>query len=127
MRSDDVSAIVAFDSQIGLMWGSQYDESGMAGYHFAIHEDGHPDEEWRSDNPVLKSTMSNDHINLKADSEGRLFAATKTRFDRIKRDLDKPYIVLWVRDQKGRLDQPSVRHGGRFPHAYFCADRRRAS
>ena len=100
--ADDVSAIVAFDSQIGLMWSSQYDESGMAGHHFAIHKDGHPDDEWRSDNPVLKSTMSNDHINIKADSEGRLFAATKTRFDRIKRDLDKPYIVLWVRDQKGR-------------------------
>jgi hypothetical protein len=53
------------------------------------------------DNPVLKSTMSNDHVNLKADSEGRIYAVTKTRFDRINRDLDKPYIVLWVRDQKG--------------------------
>jgi hypothetical protein len=99
--ADDVSAIVAFDSQIGLMWSNQYDESDEAGYHFATHKDGYPDEEWRSDNPVLKSTMSNDHINLKADSEGRIFAATKTRFDRIKRGLDKPYIVLWVRNHGG--------------------------
>ncbi len=99
--ADDVSAIVAFGSRIGLMWGNQYDESGMAGYHFAIHKDGEPDDEWRSDNPVLKSTMSNDHINLKADSEGRIFAVTKTRFDRIERDLDAPNIVLWVRDQEG--------------------------
>jgi hypothetical protein len=99
--SDDVSAVVAFSSKIGLMWGNQYDESGQAGYHFAIHKDGEPDNEWRSDTPVLKSTMSNDHVNLKADSEGRVYAVTKTRFDRINRDLDKPYIVLWVRDRKG--------------------------
>jgi hypothetical protein len=99
--ADDVSAIVAFGSQIGLMWGSQYDEGGQAGYHFATHEDGAPDDEWRSDNPVLKSSMSNDHINLKADSEGRVFAVTKTRRDRIDRDLSAPYIVLWVRDQDG--------------------------
>ncbi len=99
--ADDVSAIVAFGSQIGLMWGSQYDESGQAGYHFATHKDGDPDDEWRSDNPVLKSSMSNDHVNLKADSEGRVYAVTKTRRDRINRDLDAPYIVLWVRDQNG--------------------------
>jgi hypothetical protein len=98
---DDVSAIVAFGSQVGLMWSSQYDESGQAGYHFAIHEDGVPDGEWRSDNPVLKSSMANDHINLKADSEGRVFAVTKTRRDRIDRDLDAPYIVLRVRDTDG--------------------------
>jgi hypothetical protein len=99
--SDDVSAVVAFGSKIGLMWGNQYDESGQAGYHFAVHKDGEPDNEWRSDNPVLKSTMSNDHVNLKADSEGRVYAVTKTRRDRINRDLDAPYIVLWVRDKEG--------------------------
>jgi hypothetical protein len=101
VSTDDISAVVAFGSKIGLMWGSQYDESGEAGYHFAMHEDGAPDDEWRSDNAVMRSTMSNDHMNLKADSEGRVYAVTKTRFDRIKRDPDKPYIVLWVRDQKG--------------------------
>ena len=99
--ADDVSAIVALGSQIGLMWSSQYDESGEAGYHFATHEDGEPDDEWRSDNPVLKPTMSNDHINVKADSEGRVYAVTKTRFDRIDQDPDKPYVVLWVRDRYG--------------------------
>jgi hypothetical protein len=98
---DDVSAVVAFDSQIGLMWGNQYDESGEAGYHFATHKDGDSDEEWRSDNPTMGPGVSNDHINLKADSEGRVYAVTKTRHDRIDRELDKPYIELWVRDQKG--------------------------
>ena len=45
--------------------------------------------------------MANDHINLKADTKGRVFATLKTRRDRINRDLDAPYSMLWVRDQKG--------------------------
>ncbi len=102
VSTDDIPAVVAFGSKIGLMWGNQYDESGEAGYHFATHENGDPDDVWHSDNPVLRSAMSNDHINLKADSEGRVYAVTKTRFDRINRDLDKPYVVLWVRDADGK-------------------------
>jgi hypothetical protein len=98
---DDVSGVVAFGSKIGLMWGNQYDESGKAGYHFAIHDNGEPDGAWRSDNPVMGSGMVNDHVNLKADSHGRVYAATKTRRDRIDRDLDAPYGVLWVRDPDG--------------------------
>ncbi len=101
VSSDDVSGIVAFGSQIGLMWGSQYDEGGLSGYHFAIHNDGEPDEVWRSDNPILELGMANDHLNLKADSEGRVYVALKTRWDRIDRELDKPFSMLWVRGPNG--------------------------
>jgi hypothetical protein len=102
VTTDDISGVVAFGSKVGLMWGSQYDEEpGQAGYHFALHEDGDPDDEWRSDDPVLEFPMANDHLNLKADSEGRVYAATKTRRDRTNRDLDAPYGVLWVRDTDG--------------------------
>src|ERR687896_254473 len=59
------------------------------------------DDTWRQDNPVIGAGMANDHINLKADSEGRVFATLKTRRDRIDRDLDAPYSMLWVRDQGG--------------------------
>src|SRR5918996_5857014 len=102
VSSDDVSAIVAFGSKIGLMWGNQYDESGKSGYYFAIHEDGEPDDKWRQDNPVMGAGMANDHQNLKADSEGRVFATLKTRRDRIDKDPDAPYSMLWVRDRDGR-------------------------
>ena len=77
VSSDDISGIVAFGSKIGLMWGNQYDESGKSGYYFAIHDDGEPDDTWRQDNPVMGAGMANDHINLKADSEGRVFATSK--------------------------------------------------
>ena len=101
VSTDDVSAVVAFGSKIGLMWGNQYDESGNSGYYFAVHDDGAPDDAWRPDNPVMGAGMVNDHINLKADSEGRDFAATKTRRDRIGRSLDAAYGILWVRDREG--------------------------
>jgi hypothetical protein len=101
VSSDDISGIVAFGSKIGTMWGNQYDESGKSGYYFAIHKDGEPDDTWRQDNPVIGPGMANDHINLKADSEGRVFATLKTRRDRIDRDLDAPYSMLWVRDEDG--------------------------
>src|SRR5215208_1478318 len=101
VSSDDVSGIVAFGSKIGLMWGNQYDESGKSGYYFAIHDDGDPDDAWREDNPIMGARNVNDHINLKADSEGRIYAATKNRRDRIDRDLDAPYGVLWVREPDG--------------------------
>src|SRR5215216_1830027 len=101
MSIDDVSGIVAFGSKIGLAWSNQYDESGKAGYYFATHTDGEPDDTWRQDNPVMGAGMANDHLNLKADSEGRVFATLKTRRDRIHRDLDAPYSMLWVRNQEG--------------------------
>jgi hypothetical protein len=101
VSSDDISAIVAFGSNIGLMWSNQYDESGRSGYYFAIHHVGESDDTWREDNPVVGAGMANDHINLKADSEGRVFATLKTRRDRIDRNLDAPYSMLWVRDQDG--------------------------
>ncbi len=98
---DDVSGIVAFGSQIGLMWGNQYDESGLSGYYFATHADGEPEDAWHLDKRVPGAGMANDHINLKADSEGRVYAVLKTRRDRIDRDLDAPYSMLWVRGQDG--------------------------
>jgi hypothetical protein len=98
---DDVSGIVAFGSKIGLAWSNQYDESGKSGYYFATHTDGEPDGAWQPDNIVLGSSMANDHINLKADSEGRVFATLKTRRDRINPNPKAPYSMLWVRNQEG--------------------------
>ena len=98
VSTDDVSSVVAFGSKIGLMWGNQYDESG---YYFAVHKDEEPEDAWRPDNPVMGAAMVNDHINLKVDSKGRVFAATKNRRDRINRDLDAPYGILWVRNREG--------------------------
>src|SRR5918997_1401874 len=100
-NSDDVAGVVAFGSQVGLAWSNQNDEGGESGFYFATHDNGAPDDEWRPDGIVKGSGWANDHLNLKADSEGRVYVALKTRWDRIDRELDKPFSMLWVRGPNG--------------------------
>jgi hypothetical protein len=45
--------------------------------------------------------MVNDHINLKADSEGKVYAAVKTHRDRVDWRQDAPNILLLVRSRVG--------------------------
>ena len=45
LTSDDISSIVHFGSRIGVMWSDQNDGR----FHFAVHEDGAPDQ--RVDRP----------------------------------------------------------------------------
>ncbi|HLL41072.1 MAG TPA: hypothetical protein VK357_15615 [Rubrobacteraceae bacterium] len=100
-NSDDVAGVVAFGSQVGLAWSNQNDASGKSGFYFATHEDGAPDDEWQPDGIVKGAGWANDHLNLKADSEGRVYVALKTRWDRIDREPDKPFSMLWVRGPNG--------------------------
>ena len=100
-NDDDVSTVVAIGDEIGLAWSNQNDESGNAGFYFATHQNGAPDDAWRSDNPVQGSKWANDHLNVKTDSEGRVYMALKTRTDRIDRSLDAPFSMLWVREPGG--------------------------
>ena len=100
-NDDDVATVVAMGSQVGLAWSNQYDEGGNAGFFFATHDDGAPDDSWQSDNPVQGPGWANDHLNVKTDSEGRVYMALKTRWDRIDRRPDRPFSMLWVRDPNG--------------------------
>lgn len=100
-NSDDVSTVVAFGSKVGLAWSNQNDESGDAGMYFAIHDNGDPSDAWTPDNPVSGSGSANDHLNVKTDSEGRVYMATKNRRDRIDRNPNAAYSMLWVRGQNG--------------------------
>ena len=79
LTPDDISAIVAFDSKIGVMWGNQ--STGIETYYFATHADGSGDFTWQSGPALAIPKGADDHINLKAlsgDSIGRVFAAVKT-------------------------------------------------
>jgi hypothetical protein len=98
VNPDDVSSIVAFDSQVGVMWTNQADDATDDAVYFATHKDGDPDDVWQESVALKGVGLANDHINLKTDSTGRLFAAVKARRDRIDRDLDAPHILLLVRD-----------------------------
>ena len=95
---DDVSSIIAFDSQIGVMWSNQVDNAT----YFATHRDGEDDDAWQASPAFQESGAADDHINLKADSSGRVFAAVKTSFDEAENsDSSTPVNFLLVRDRDG--------------------------
>ena len=93
--------VVAFRSQIGVMWSNQTDST----MYFATHSDGRPDGEWQL-NPALQGPhYADDHINLKslqADPSGQVFAAVKTSLNDLPTpDPTAPLILLLILDDHG--------------------------
>jgi PKD repeat protein len=74
---DDNAAVVAFGDRIGVMWSNQT-ASGF-GMWFAEHVDGQPDTTWEPNRAAVQGGGSaDDHVQLQADRNGRVFAAIKT-------------------------------------------------
>lgn len=76
--ADDISSVIRFGgNQVGVMWS---DTPGSA-FRFAVHADGDPVATWSAAETVASGPkVAEDHINLKADSAGRVYAAVKTKF-----------------------------------------------
>jgi PKD repeat protein len=75
---DDISSLVHFGgNKIGVMWSNQ--SAGDGRFWFAVHTDGTGDTaaNWTT-GPISGLPSTDDHISLKADGEGRVFAAVKT-------------------------------------------------
>ena len=93
--SDDISAIVAYDGKIGIMWSNQNDWA----MYFGIHVDGAPDSQWTLSPALQMPEYADDHINLKslqADSSGKVFAAVKTSLNASSSPL---ILLLWLDNQ----------------------------
>jgi Ca2+-binding RTX toxin-like protein len=90
LSNDDISSVVAFGgSKIGVMWS---DQPGSR-FRFAVHRDGQPAGSWTIE-PALEGTkVADDHVNLKADRSGRVFAAVKTD--------SEPLVLLLARAPGG--------------------------
>jgi len=103
VSSDDISAVVAFDSQIGVMWSNQIDSA----MYFATHNDGDPDNVWQGSRTAIQGpNYADDHISLRslqaADSSGRVFAAVKTSHNDVANpNPNAPLTLLLVRDTAG--------------------------
>jgi VCBS repeat-containing protein len=96
ITADDVSSVVSFGgNRIGIMWSDQTADQ----MKFAVHQDSTAsDTTWS--NPevaVAGSNIADDHINLKADASGRVYAATKTS----QSSGSNPLILLLVRNAAG--------------------------
>ena len=76
LKADDISSIASFGpGRIGLMWSNQTTPA----MYFAVHDDGDPAAVWQPSEIALGgSKNADDHISLKSDATGRVWAATKT-------------------------------------------------
>jgi hypothetical protein len=104
VTSDDISAVVAFGgNRIGIMWGNQ--TPAADGYYFSVHRDGDPATAWSAPEPALRgSGSSDDHINLKSDSAGTVYAAIKTSHTQPA----QPLTMLLARTPDGRWSSHPV-------------------
>jgi hypothetical protein len=92
VSADDISSLVRFGGSIGVMWSNQADGHE----YFAVHGDGAGDGAWSTE-VVPTGASPDDHVNLKADASGRVYAALKT-----SEDLPgQPLTLLMVRAAGG--------------------------
>jgi trimeric autotransporter adhesin len=94
VKSDDISSVIAFGgNRIGVMWSNQNTARDL----FAVHDDGQPDNVWTIETALQGPGLADDHINLKTDVTGRVFAAVKTS----KSSSNDPLNMLLVRSAGG--------------------------
>jgi hypothetical protein len=101
---DDISSLIRFGRRIGVMWSN----TATGFIRFASHRDGASIGTWSQTQNVYGGGASNkradDHINLKTDSLGRIYAVTKTKFSSSAR----PGIVLHRRNTQGKWSHHTV-------------------
>jgi hypothetical protein len=94
VTSDDISSVIHFGgTKIGVMWSNQVNHR----FHFAVHADGASDAAW-STSVVPTGLNADDHVNLKADSAGQVFAAVKTAAGP---QSSTPMVLLLMRSATG--------------------------
>ncbi|HEX6885100.1 MAG TPA: IPT/TIG domain-containing protein, partial [Planctomycetota bacterium] len=82
VTSDDISAIIAFGTRVGVMWSNQL----TFRTYFAVHEDGNGPQAWQEEEVVLPDgnctgACADDLFNLKSDAQGRVLAVIKTSLE----------------------------------------------
>jgi Ca2+-binding RTX toxin-like protein len=102
VAADDISSIIRFGGNVGVMWSN----SPAGEIRFRVHPDGGA---WSPSNEVVVGSsttlkFTDDHINLKADSAGRVYAVTKTKF----RGQTKPGTMLHRRSSAGAWSTETV-------------------
>lgn len=97
LKPDDISTLVSFSGNVGVMWSNQTTEA----IYFGIHEDSDPDSNWSLNTPLSGPRFADDHLNIKslqADSAGQVFAVVKTSLNDINPpDSGEPLVYLLIK------------------------------
>ncbi|GAA3509868.1 LamG-like jellyroll fold domain-containing protein [Georgenia daeguensis] len=104
ITEDDIAVVTAMPGgKIGVLWSNQ----STRRFGFRTHTDGASPSTWGSDEvPASQSAlnvgggMADDHLNVAVASDGTLYAAVKTSYNRS----DRPVIGLLVRRPSGSWD-----------------------
>jgi hypothetical protein len=98
-QADDISSIIAFGgNKIGVMWSNQNTDA----FYFAVHQDGAADNIWTLETALQGMYIADDHISLKTDSTGKIYAAVKTSVgDNPSAAPSESLIRLLVRQSNG--------------------------
>lgn len=103
VNEDDIAAVIAMPGKIGVLWSNRNTQR----FGFKTHLDGADPTVWSKDEvPASQSAlnvnggMADDHLNLAVASDGTLYCAVKTEYDR----LGYPRIALLVRRPTGTWD-----------------------
>ena len=80
---DDISTLAAFGTSVGVLWSNQR----TGAFVFVEHHDADPPTSWQPPVVVAQGAgLADDHLNLKGDRAGRLYAVVKTS----RNDLPSP-------------------------------------
>jgi hemolysin type calcium-binding protein len=93
VKSDDISSVIAFAGKIGVMWSNQ----NAAADYFAVHADADLDSSWSVETALQGAGLADDHLNLKTDTSGRIYAVVKTS----KSAATDPLVLLLARSSGG--------------------------
>jgi hypothetical protein len=107
IEQPDASSVITFGDRIGIMWSNQATDK----FYFASRpvSGGADNAGWVLETLPDTGYAANEHINLKKDSQGRLFAAIKTHADLPAPGIPgAPLIGLYARDLDGTWSFHSV-------------------
>ena len=77
LNQDNTAAVVAFGTKVGIYWTNQLATGDSFGY-FSVHADGTSDATWTTETVTSGVNAIDDQVNLKAASDGSVYAVLKT-------------------------------------------------
>jgi hypothetical protein len=108
VSSDDISAVIATGSIVGIMWSDQASTS----FRFAVHKaSSTPTSDWTMETPLAGTRLADDHLNLKslAADNGRIHAVVKTSLGDASTDPPTdPSLIVLTRASSGTWSQATV-------------------
>lgn len=101
----DQVGLAAVGGEVVLLWSNQNDEAIYA----TAHRDGRPDDDWAPSTTILQGLrLADNHVNIKALPDGRVFAAVKTSLDTVPSNQPGWDQVLLLVRKDGRWSSQQV-------------------